>query len=72
MGLLNTNKKFIEKPLESENATEWENESSKDGDDEFIGIEKVWSDSESCYSSDSSAESTLPDSPVPDDTNSEF
>ncbi|CAH0721698.1 unnamed protein product, partial [Brenthis ino] len=53
----------------SENATEWENESSKDGDDEFIGFEKEWSDSESCYSSDSSAESSLPDSPVPEDTN---
>ncbi|XP_023947314.2 translation initiation factor eIF-2B subunit epsilon [Bicyclus anynana] len=53
----------------SESGTEWENESSKDGEDEFVGFEKEWSDSESCYSSDSSAESTLPDSPVPEDTN---
>lgn len=58
-----------EKTSASENTTEWENESSNDGDDEFIGFEKEWSDSESCYSSDSSAESTVPDSPVPEDTN---
>ncbi|XP_075972904.1 translation initiation factor eIF2B subunit epsilon-like [Anticarsia gemmatalis] len=50
-------------------STEWENESSGSGGDEFIGFEKNWSDSESCYSSDSSADSSLPDSPVPDDTN---
>ncbi|XP_026765350.2 translation initiation factor eIF-2B subunit epsilon [Galleria mellonella] len=48
---------------------EWENDSSGAGVDEFIGFEKSWSDSESCYSSDSSAESSLPDSPVPEDTN---
>ncbi|XP_045492377.1 translation initiation factor eIF-2B subunit epsilon [Colias croceus] len=53
----------------SESGTEWENESSGDGDDEQVGFEKQWSDSESCYSSDSSAQSTLPNSPVPDDTN---
>lgn len=50
-------------------STEWENESSGSGGDDFIGFEKRWSDSESCYSSDSSAESLLADSPVPDDTN---
>lgn len=62
---------YKDKPLlksTSESGTEWE-ESSGSGDDEIIGFEKVWSDSESCYSSDSSAESSLPDSPVPDDTN---
>ncbi|XP_041972890.1 translation initiation factor eIF-2B subunit epsilon [Aricia agestis] len=48
--------------------TDWENESSGD-DDEFIGFEKVWSDSESCYSSDSSVDSSMPGSPIPDDTN---
>ncbi|KAM3967996.1 eukaryotic translation initiation factor 2B subunit epsilon [Aphomia sociella] len=48
---------------------EWENDSSGIGVDEFIGFEKSWSDSESCYSSDSSAESSLPDSPIPEDTN---
>ncbi|XP_013185586.2 translation initiation factor eIF-2B subunit epsilon [Amyelois transitella] len=48
---------------------EWENESSGVSDDEFIGFEKSWSDSESYYSSDSSVESTLPDSPLPEDTN---
>ncbi|XP_049865446.1 translation initiation factor eIF-2B subunit epsilon [Pectinophora gossypiella] len=53
----------------SESGTDWENESSGSGGDEFIGFEKKWSDSESCYSSDSSEESTLPDSPVPEDTN---
>ncbi|CAH2243540.1 translation initiation factor eIF-2B subunit epsilon [Pararge aegeria] len=53
----------------SESGTEWENESSRDGEDDFVGFEKKWSDSESCYSSDSSAESSLADSPVPDDTN---
>ncbi|XP_004927856.1 translation initiation factor eIF-2B subunit epsilon isoform X1 [Bombyx mori] len=47
--------------------TEWE-ESSGSSDEEFIGFDKVWSDSESCYSSISSADSSLPDSPVPDDT----
>lgn len=54
----------------SESGTEWENESSGSGGDEFIGFEKEWSDSESCYTSDSSAESSLPDSPIPEDTNS--
>ncbi|VVC89134.1 unnamed protein product [Leptidea sinapis] len=53
----------------SESGTEWENESSGEGEDEFIGFQKNWTDSESCYSSDSSAESTLPNSPVPEDTN---
>lgn len=53
----------------SENSTEWENESSGHGDDEFIGFEKTWSDSEYYYSSDSSAESSLANSPVPDDSN---
>lgn len=64
---------FLEKTISkstSESGTEWENESSGDGDEEFIGFEKQWSDSESCYSSDSSAESSLPNSPVLDDTNS--
>lgn len=56
----------------SESGTEWENESSGDGEDEFVGFEKEWSESESCYSSDSSAESSLPDSPVPEDTNSKL
>ncbi|XP_072941564.1 translation initiation factor eIF2B subunit epsilon-like [Epargyreus clarus] len=62
------NEKTLSKST-SESGTEWENESMGSGDDEFIGLEKEWSDSESCYSSDSSAESSLPDSPVPDDTN---
>ncbi|XP_013175388.1 PREDICTED: translation initiation factor eIF-2B subunit epsilon [Papilio xuthus] len=53
----------------SESGTEWENESDGSGDDEFVGFDKVWSDSESCYSSDSSAQSSLPESPVPEDTN---
>ncbi|XP_026326521.1 translation initiation factor eIF-2B subunit epsilon isoform X2 [Hyposmocoma kahamanoa] len=53
----------------SESGTEWENESSGSGGDEFIGFEKEWSDSESFYTSDSSAESSLPDSPIPEDTN---
>ncbi|XP_047023506.1 translation initiation factor eIF-2B subunit epsilon [Helicoverpa zea] len=50
-------------------STEWENESSGSGGDDFIGFEKSWSDSESCYSSDGSDDSSLPDSPIPDDTN---
>lgn len=50
-------------------STEWENESSGSGGDDFIGFEKTWSDSESCYSSDGSDESSLPDSPIPEDTN---
>ncbi|KAJ8727005.1 hypothetical protein PYW08_015402 [Mythimna loreyi] len=50
-------------------STEWENESSGSGGDDFIGFEKTWSDSESCYSSEGSDESSLPDSPVPEDTN---
>ncbi|KAJ0179353.1 hypothetical protein K1T71_005065 [Dendrolimus kikuchii] len=62
-----TDKKLLKST--SENSTEWENESSGYGDDEFIGFEKNWSDSESYYSSASSAESSLPNSPVPDDTN---
>ncbi|XP_026747180.1 translation initiation factor eIF-2B subunit epsilon [Trichoplusia ni] len=49
--------------------TEWENESSGSGGDDFIGFEKTWSSSESCYSSDGSDDSSLPDSPIPDDTN---
>ena len=53
-------------------STEWENESSGSGADDFIGFEKSWSDSESCYSSDGSDESSLPDSPVPEDTNSKI
>ncbi|CAH2063204.1 unnamed protein product, partial [Iphiclides podalirius] len=53
----------------SESGTEWENESDGSGDDEFGGFNKSWSDSESCYSSDSSAQSSLPESPVPEDTN---
>nr|BAM18486.1 eukariotic translation initiation factor 2b, epsilon subunit [Papilio xuthus] len=53
----------------SESGTEWENESDGSGDDQFVGFDKVWSDSESCYSSDSSAQSSLPESPVPEDTN---
>lgn len=53
-------------------STEWENESSGSGGDDFIGFEKTWSDSESCYSSDGSDESSLPDSPIPDDTNSKL
>ncbi|XP_063379700.1 translation initiation factor eIF2B subunit epsilon [Cydia fagiglandana] len=53
----------------SESGTEWENESTGSEEDEAIGFEKTWSDSESCYSSDSSADSSIPDSPVPDDTN---
>lgn len=53
-------------------STEWENESSGSGGDDFIGFEKTWSDSESCYSSDGSDESSLPDSPIPEDTNSKF
>ncbi|XP_034825426.1 translation initiation factor eIF2B subunit epsilon [Maniola hyperantus] len=53
----------------SESGTEWENESSGDGEDEFVGFEKEWTDSESFYSDDSSADSSLPDSPVPEDTN---
>ncbi|KAI5636697.1 eIF4-gamma/eIF5/eIF2-epsilon domain-containing protein [Phthorimaea operculella] len=53
----------------SESGTEWENDSSGSGGDEFIGFEKNWSDSEDHYSSDSSEESSLPDSPVPEDTN---
>ncbi|XP_053599971.1 translation initiation factor eIF2B subunit epsilon [Plodia interpunctella] len=48
---------------------EWENDSSGASDDEFIGFGKSWSDSESCYSSDSTENSSLPDSPLPDDTN---
>ncbi|XP_030032331.2 translation initiation factor eIF-2B subunit epsilon [Manduca sexta] len=52
----------------SESGTEWE-ESSGSGDEEIIGFHKTWSSSESCYSSDSSAESILPSSPIPDDTN---
>ncbi|CAH4033416.1 unnamed protein product [Pieris brassicae] len=62
------NEKTLSKST-SESGTEWENESSGDGDEEFVGFEKQWSDSESCYSSDSSAESSLPNSPVPDDIN---
>lgn len=54
----------------SESGTEWENESVGSGGDEFIGYQKEWDDSESCYSSDGSDESSLPDSPVPEDTNS--
>lgn len=54
----------------SESGTEWENESTNSEDDEFIGFDKAWSDSESCYSSDSSVASSLPESPVLDDTNS--
>ncbi|XP_050362996.1 translation initiation factor eIF-2B subunit epsilon [Nymphalis io] len=57
------------KKTSSESGTEWENESSGKEDDEYVGFEKEWSESESCYSSDSSAESSLPDSPVPEDTN---
>ncbi|XP_026491193.1 translation initiation factor eIF2B subunit epsilon [Vanessa tameamea] len=57
------------KKTSSESGTEWENESSGKEDDEYVGFEKEWSDSESCYSSDSSAESSLPDSPIPEDTN---
>ncbi|KAL0839585.1 hypothetical protein ABMA28_016275 [Loxostege sticticalis] len=53
----------------SESGTEWENESTNSEDDEFIGFDKAWSDSESCYSSDSSVASSLPESPVLDDTN---
>ncbi|OWR48620.1 translation initiation factor eIF-2B subunit epsilon [Danaus plexippus plexippus] len=58
------------KPSKStlESGTEWENESSREGDDEFIGFEKDWSASDSCYSSESSVES-LSDSPIPEDTN---
>lgn len=56
----------------SESGTEWENESDGSGDEEFVGFDKVWSDSESCYSSDSSAQSSLPESPVPEDTNSKL
>lgn len=55
----------------SENA-EWENESSGIGDDEVIGFDKTWSDSESWYSSDSSADSSIANSPIPDDTYSEY
>ncbi|CAB3228314.1 unnamed protein product [Arctia plantaginis] len=50
-------------------STEWDNESSGSGGDDFIGFEKNWNDSDSCYSSDSSAETSILDSPVPDDTN---
>ncbi|CAH0397468.1 unnamed protein product [Chilo suppressalis] len=53
----------------STSENEWENESVNSEDEEFIGLDKEWSDSESCYSSDSSEASSLPDSPVPDDTN---
>ncbi|XP_059060000.1 translation initiation factor eIF-2B subunit epsilon [Achroia grisella] len=60
------NEKILHK---STSEGEWENDSSGAGVDEFIGFEKNWSDSESCYSSDSSAESSLPDSPAPEDTN---
>lgn len=56
----------------SESGTDWENESDGSGDDEFVGFDKTWSDTESCYSSDSSAQSSLPESPVPEDTNSEY
>ncbi|KAI8440241.1 hypothetical protein MSG28_001620 [Choristoneura fumiferana] len=63
-----TNEKKLSKST-SESGTEWENESTGSEADEAIGLEKTWSDSESCYSSDSSAESSIPDSPIPDDTN---
>lgn len=54
----------------SESGTEWENESTNSEDEEFIGFNKTWSDSESCYSSDTIDSSSLPESPVLDDTNS--
>lgn len=53
-------------------STEWDNESSGSGGDDFIGFVKNWADSDSCYSSDSSNETSLIDSPVPDDTNSKL
>lgn len=53
-----------------EGGTEWENESSGKEDDEYVGFDEEWSNSESYYTSDSSAESSLPDSPIPEDTNS--
>ncbi|CAG4964568.1 unnamed protein product [Parnassius apollo] len=65
---IDNNEKSLAKST-SESGTEWENESEGSGGDEFIGFDKEWSDSESCYSSDSSAQSSLPESPVPDDTN---
>ncbi|CAG9791992.1 unnamed protein product [Diatraea saccharalis] len=53
----------------STSENEWENESVNSEDDEFIGLDKEWSDSDSCYSTDSSEPTSLSDSPVPDDTN---
>ncbi|XP_028163107.1 translation initiation factor eIF-2B subunit epsilon [Ostrinia furnacalis] len=53
----------------SGSGTEWENESTNSEDEEFIGFEKEWSDSESCYSSECSFASSLPESDVLDDTN---
>lgn len=54
-------------------STEWENDSgSDDDDDEFIGLDKVWSDSESYCSSVSSGSLSPPDSPEPEDTNSKL
>ncbi|XP_068627611.1 translation initiation factor eIF2B subunit epsilon [Battus philenor] len=68
----NSEKGVTEKPLvksTSESGTEWENESEGSGGDDFIGFDKEWSDSDSFYSSDVSAQSSLPESPVPEDTN---
>ncbi|KAL4708806.1 hypothetical protein ACJJTC_011770 [Scirpophaga incertulas] len=53
----------------STSETEWENESTKSEDEEYIGLDKEWSDSESCYSSDSSIPSTVDVTSIPDDTN---
>lgn len=69
MKLYSTDRKPSKSTLES--GTEWENESSREGEDEFIGFEKDWSASDSCYSSESSVES-LSDSPIPEDTNSKL
>ncbi|XP_045459624.1 translation initiation factor eIF-2B subunit epsilon [Melitaea cinxia] len=59
----------ILKNVSLEGGTEWENESSGKEDDEYVGFNEEWSNSESYYSSNSSAESSLPDSPIPEDTN---